>query len=244
MKTAILKSLLATLALGLAASSAQAITVVSPPNAPNYLIDGSFESGLSGWTMSGTPTSASSTTFPVVAITYGSATPYPTGAYGEPVPVSTNASLSPDAVGSHGAYFVDDHAVNETISQLVYLTAGRYRIGFDAYAPSNGYANFNDASFVAQIAGVTLANYLVSSLPSATWLSFSGLANILTSGYYSASFVFNTPGLGVAKDVVIDRAYIVSSTEIGGRVIPEPETLALIGIALAGIVVTRKRKQA
>lgn len=240
MKTTLFKSLCATALLSFAASSAHAIAV----SVPNLITNGSFESGLSSWTQGGTPTTTSSTTYPVVAITYGSATAYPTGAYGEAIPVPNDSSLSPDPAGTRGAYFVDDHAVNQSLSQLVLLAAGSYRIGFDAYAPMNGYTNPNDASFVAQIAGVTLANYLVSTQPSATWLSFSGLVTVLSTGYYSTSFVFNTPGQGAAKDVVIDRVYVVASTEVGGRVIPEPGTLSLFGLALVGLAAVRKRKQA
>lgn len=239
MKSNFLKTLCATAVLGFAASSAQAITVST-----NLISNGSFESGLTGWTQTGSPIVSSASTFPVVAITYGSATPYPTGAFGEAVPAPTNATLSPDAAGTHGAYFVDDHAVNQGLTQLVFLAAGSYRIGFDVYAPANGYSNINDASFSAQIAGVTLANYLVSSRPSTTWTNFSGLATIVNAGFYSASFVFNTPGQGVAKDVVIDRVFVVASNETGGRVIPEPGSLALVGIALVGLAAARKRRNA
>jgi len=236
MKTNFLKTLCATAVLGFAASSAQGV--------PNLISNGSFESGLTGWTQTGSPIVSSPSTFPIVAITYGSATPYPTGAYGEAVPAPTNATLSPDAAGTRGAYFVDDHAVNQGLSQSIFLAAGSYRIGFDVYAPANGYANFNDASFSAQIAGITLANYMVSTRTSTVWTNFSGLATIVNAGFYLASFVFNTPGQGVAKDVVIDRVFVVASDETGGRVIPEPGSLALFGIALVGLATARKRRNA
>lgn len=230
----------------LAAAAVMMLSATAAYSAPvNLITNGSFENGLAGWTQGGTfiPGPPGNSTA-VVAISYGSPTPYPTGAYGEAVPVPADATLSPDAAGALGAYFVADGSINESLTQQIFLSAGTYRIGFDVYAPRNGYSNPFDASFSAQIAGVTLANYLVSSQPAATWINFSGLATIGTTGTYSASFVFNTPGLGQAKDVVIDRVFVVASTEVGGTAIPEPETLALFGIASVALAFVRRRKSA
>jgi len=47
----------------------------------NLVVNGSFESGLAGWTIGGTDLQG----YPPVAITYNSATAYPTGAFGEAV---------------------------------------------------------------------------------------------------------------------------------------------------------------
>ncbi|MEO8935697.1 MAG: PEP-CTERM sorting domain-containing protein [Burkholderiaceae bacterium] len=207
----------------------------------NLITNGSFESGLSGWTQTGFPTTYTPTTTPIAAITYGSNAAYPVGAFGEAVPVPNDASQSPDAAGMHGAYFVDDNAVNEGLSQSIFLAAGSYRVGFDAYAPFNGYSNPNDATFAAQIAGATLASYAVSSTTAGVWTAFTGLANIVTPGFYSASFVFNSFGT-TAKDVVIDRVYVIASTDTGGQSIPEPSTIALLGLAVAGLVAARRRK--
>jgi PEP-CTERM motif len=236
MKTALRHTLIACALL-----SASSLAVAGP----NFITNGSFENGLTGWTMVGTPTVASGSSTPPVAITYGSATPYPTGAFGEAVPAPTDLSRSPDAIGTHGAYFVDDNAVNEGLSQVVFLTAGTYQIGFDVYAPGNGFSNPNDAHFSATIAGMTLTDFLVSSQPAMTWLSEAATVSITADGFYDTSFIFNTPGLGAAKDVVVDRAFIIA-TDAGGGVtigaIPEPGTLALGGIAVAAYLLARRRK--
>jgi hypothetical protein len=205
----------------------------------NLVQNGSFESGLAGWAVGGVQGA-----YPVGAIFYNSATQYPTGAFGEAVGPANSTTLSPDAAGTRAAYFVDDAAVGVNLSQTVFLTAGNYRIGFDAYAPANGYKNPFDASFVAQIAGTTLADYMVSEGPATTWVNYSGLASIAVDGNYLVSFVFDTPGQGSAKDIVLDRVFVLATDEGGGTPIsiPEPGTWALLGLGLAGMAAVRKRK--
>jgi hypothetical protein len=222
--------------------------VLAAPSAfaQNLLSNGSFENGLNAWTLVGTPTTTSTTTFPPVTINYNSATAYPTGAFGESAPTPTDLSSSPDAVGTHGAYFVDDNAVNQGLAQSVFLSAGHYLIGYDVYAPGNGFVNPNDARFSATIAGVSLNNFMVSAEPEQTWIAESALIDILVDGIYDTSFIFNTPGTGAAKDVVIDRAFIVATDATGGTPIspiPEPGVLALTAIAtLGGVTAARRRK--
>ena len=233
MRLTLVKSLFAAAGLFAAIGSASAAPV-------NLITNGSFESGLAGWTLTGSPTVAGPSTNPIVAITYGAAAAYPIGAYGEAVPVPNDASFSPDAPGTRGAYFVDDNAVNQGLTQTIFLTAGNYRVGFDAYLPFNGMSNANNATFSAQIAGISLASFSLGSGSAGVWNSFTGLATVGTSGFYSTSFLFNSFGFP-AKDVVIDRVYVIAS-DTGGLVIPEPESLALFGIAAVGLVAARRRK--
>lgn len=213
--------------LTLCAGSAQAV--------PNYVQNGSFESGLSDWTISG------GGTYPIaVIVTDGS-----TGsAFGEAVPADNAVGPSPDAAGSHGAYFVDDLA-HQTLTQTIHLLAGSYEIGFDAYAPQNGFDNKFDAFFSGTIAGVPLANYSVHTQNDpTTWLHYQGLANVLTEGDYIVTFDF-TPGGVPASDVVVDKVYVIASDQGGGTPIgdvPEPLTLSLFGAGLAGLGAMRRRK--
>jgi hypothetical protein len=209
----------------------------------NNVVDGSFQNGLTGWTQTGSYRSA-----PVTLITYGSNAPFPGGsAFGEAIPVDTisNPSLDPDAAGTQAAYFVDDDAVNQALTQNIFLSAGNYQIGFDVYIPYNGSIQPYGATFSATIAGVQLANYNVGSLTPGSWNTVAGTATIGTSGIYQVAFLFNTlaPNGQTAKDVVVDRVYVTGGGA-GGRVIPEPGTLALFGIAGAGMVLTRLRKKA
>ena len=216
-----MKMMLAVAAL-MVAGSAQAAT--------NLVTNGSFESGLADWTIVGTETQG----FPPVAITYGDAAPYPNGAFGEAVPADNSVSLSPDPVGTRAAYFVSDFSAGQGLQQTVYLTPGKYQVGFSYYAPANGYANINDAAFSANIAGDALVNTMVSANPPTTWLNFSGTTKITNPGFYNVSFLFTTNG-DPAKDVVIDRVYISA--------VPEPEAWALLvaGFAMVGFSARRRK---
>ncbi|MBX9699296.1 MAG: PEP-CTERM sorting domain-containing protein [Acetobacteraceae bacterium] len=208
----------------------------SPAFAANLVTNGSFESGFAGWTLNGGATGG----FPAVAITYGSASPYPTGAFGEAVPPNNAPTNSPDAVGTRAAYFVDDFSRNETLSQTVFLTAGTYQIGFSAYLPLNGFNNIGEATFTGSIAGVGLANFAASSLSAQTWRTYAGSTTVAADGNYLIEFIFNT-NRSPSKDVVIDQVYIIAGNpEIG---VPEPATLALFGMALAGLGVVRRRRR-
>jgi hypothetical protein len=213
---------------------AAALIAATPAAAVNLVSNGSFESGLASWTVGGTETQG----FPPVAIFYNSATQYPTGAYGEAVPVNTALTNSPDAAGSRAAYFVSDFADGLSLSQTIFLEPGIYQVGFSAYAPGNGYTNKGEATFSGTIAGVTLADYAVSEGPKKSWETFKGAAHILSAGSYTIDFVFNT-NLKPSKDVVIDQVYVIA----GNPGVPEPGTWAMMitGFGLVGALIRRRR---
>jgi hypothetical protein len=213
---------------------AAAATPVSA--APNLVVNGSFESGLAGWTIGGTDLQG----YPPVAITYNSATAYPTGAFGEAVTPNNAPTNSNDPVGTHAAYFVSDLTINQSLSQSVFLTPGIYQIGFSSYLPANGFANAGDATFAGVVAGVTLASFAASTGTAQTWQTFEGSTTIAVAGNYLVEFVFNT-SLFPSKDVVIDQVYIIAGDPPIAT--PEPMSIALLGGSLMGLGLVRTARR-
>jgi hypothetical protein len=226
--------------------------------ATNLIVNGSFEGSTgvtpTGWSLGGTATDGLNP----VAIQYNQSSGYPLGAQGESVPTDTAASLSPDAAGQNAVYFVSDEAKNLSLYQTVYLTPGSYDIGFDSYDTFNGDQQPHDATFTANIAGVQLANFDLASVTPGVWNAYSGVAKITTAGDYLVSFTFNTPdtpadpdpanpgGEYNAKDVVIDRAYLIGDAAGGGvtipTAVPEPSSWVLMvsGFGLVGCLLRRR----
>jgi hypothetical protein len=200
--------------------------------ATNLVANGSFEGETgappTGWSLGGTVSDHA----PPVAIKYNQSSEYPFGAQDEAVPTDNAVSLSPDAAGQNGVYFVTDEAKNLSLFQMVYLTPGSYDIGFDSYDTFNGNMQPHDATLTANIAGVELANFDLASVDPGIWNSHSGVAKITSAGDYLVSFTFNTPDTPVdpdpanpggeynAKDVVIDRVYVIADSAGGGVTIP------------------------
>jgi hypothetical protein len=212
-----------------------ALTALSAPAfAGNQLLNGSFEDGFNNWTVGG----ISDDGYPPVVISYNNTNGYPTGAFGESIPVDNAVSPSPDAAGNHGVYFVADVAHPQTLSQFVNIVNGtKYDFGFDVYVPFNGSHNANDATFSAVVGGDNFATFSASSLTAGNWLHYAATGFANGTGTVSFDFSFNSFGIP-AKDFVIDRVYFGA--------VPEPASWALMlgGFGLVGGAMRSRRKAA
>jgi len=192
-----------------------------PASGPtNYITNGNFAtSSLAGWTLGGTWM-----TFPVLFTNFSIPRP--------PDTLILNSPVVPLAAGG-SAWFFDDRAVNQSLSQSVTLPAGNYEVGFDLLVDARGALNQNDATMSAVIAGVTvLPTVSASSIISAgtingvytpQWKHYSAFFSTC-GGTYTASFDFNSFGgpagdiKNAAKDFMVDRVYIIDSTTAGTNI--------------------------
>lgn len=241
----------------LAAAAFTALVATAPAAAVNKINNGSFEQAgvtgvgaFSGWSKLNTPDSSPIQDQPASVILYNSNAAYPISAYGERVVADNAASASPDAVGNHGAYFVGDHSVNETLYQDIYLAPGNFRVGFNYYLTANGLRNRNNASLAVTILGIPVATTMITAAsPGQSWINASEVGQILTGGWYRTALVFNSNG-APAKDVVVDRVFGLRTTDAATVVIgpgvagvPEPATWVtlLAGFALVGLGMRRTK---
>lgn len=197
----------------------------------NLLLNGSFENGLSNWTVVD-----GNGIYPPSIGVYGT-----NFAFGEVVPAVTSSSISPDAAGLQGVYFVDDFA-SQSMSQSVMITEpGAYFAGFDYYIPANGAANPGNASLIVTFGGNIVGLFTINAVPVADWVNVSTTFGALVPGEYLFTFAFNPLGNvagAFGKDVVVDRAYVM--------VVPEPGSLALwlAGLGVVGALAGRRARRA
>jgi hypothetical protein len=230
MRHTLLGSLLGSVALITAAHAA-------PPVNPNVNLvqNGSFEMGtgsagnvssFNSWTISNSPAGSGPGNGPEW-ITYGAnATGFGDNVAADPF---TN---SPDASGSHAAFFVDD-AANETLSQSIAVTTGNvYEVGFDFFETNSGANNPNFFSLSASLNGTVLKTITSGATYGAgTWYHVFDVFTATSSGNSGFQFSYLSGG-SAAKDVIVDDVYVETAPPAD---IPEPASFAMLGAGLLAL---------
>jgi hypothetical protein len=199
-----------------------ALAVSTSASATTIVTNGSFEqSGLSGWTKTGSGTSPG---IGITVITTGGANS--TG-YGDNVP---------NYDGTHAAFFVDDNAV-ENLSQTVTLTGGvTYSLSFALFATASGANNPFTFELTDMLGGILTNSNSSASIPVGQWTNYSYDFAAPTDGSYLLNFNF-VSGFEPAKDVLLDGVAIAAA-------VPEPSTWAMmiLGFCVVGFAAYRRKQ--
>lgn len=205
-------------------------------SAANLVTNGSFETGTFGQPGSNWTIGEGVHLYSPSQIQYFP--PHVGTGFGESIPTDNAPSLSEDAAGEHGIYFVDDSAVQTLTSSAFFVpSTGLYDFGFSSYASANGYVNPGDSSYSVQLGAGSLSG-TVGGLLATTWQAQQGQVQLTVGVPYSFALTF-TGGGGFANDLVVDRLYVQSA-------VPEPASTALLfaGLGAVAFVVRRRRASA
>jgi hypothetical protein len=208
----------------------------------NLITNGSFEQGtgsagqtgtFNGWTVTDTNIGSGPGLGPQ-RVQYGPNTT----AYGDNVAPDPFTD-SPEATGTHAAFFVDDNAV-ESLSQTISLVAGTtYEVGFDFFETLSGASNPNFFTLSASLGNAVLAT-ITSDVKygAGTWYHvFEVFTPTVDSPNGTFTFTY-TSGPSAAKDVIVDDVY-VEVAPAGD--IPEPASILALAVGLGALGYARSR---
>lgn len=203
-----MSKLTASLAIAAAIASAGLATGATAATIVN---NGSFESGLSGWTATGGGTT------PGIGITVITTGGTNSTGYGDNV-----ANFN----GTHAAFFVDDNAV-ESLSQSVNLVGGtKYAVSFALYATASGANNPFGFSLTSALGGSVLSTLTDTAVTVGNWTDYVYTFTAPTTTSYMLGFDFSS-GPMPAKDVLLDGVSISA--------VPEPATWAMMILGFLGL---------
>jgi hypothetical protein len=209
----------------LVASVAVLFAAAGTANA-DIVTNGTFSSGLSGWTTAGSGTT------PGIGITVINLS--------STVPATQFGDIIPNAPGgtSNAVYFVDDNTTNEVLSQNITLAANTtYNLTFDLWATDSGAGNAGNfllTDAVGVIASSSFGNASQpgsSTVPVGAWTLETLHFTTGAATAYALDFDFDA-GSTPSKDVVLTNVAINSA-------VPEPSSIILFGsglFAAAGVI--------
>ncbi len=229
---------------GIVLAAALAVASVGA-NATAVLVNGGFESGLTGWTVSGGGSGSCNTNFNVS--TSGSAANC--DGY-SPIPATFVAPAS----GTHAAYasFDGDGPIHHTLTQAFSIAAGTSVLDInwqDALGFGSGWifpqprvytvsllkadgtleATLLSESFTNVPAGI-FQDWTTHDINASIYLNDLGSGGKLQFDLYAPQS-FTGPGAFALDNVAVTTS------------VPEPASLALAGLALAGLAVTLRAKR-
>lgn len=199
-------------------AAALAITATQSASA-NAVINGDFTNGLTGWNVSGSGTTPGQGLTVVTANGVAQS-----DQYGDAFPTTPDGS-------THAIYFVDDNANKSLMQSISLLAHTTYDLTFALLATSSGAANPNAFTVTDSIGGA-VSSFTSSSLAVGSWTTETLQFTTQAAGNYLLDFNF-TSGATPAKDVAL--------SDVAVNAVPEPASMALVGAALFGLGMTRRR---